>query len=91
MNAVVAQAQRLGMMLPLLVKPLLACGLPGAHEFQVIESLAGGATIKQDSIVQPVIPHNGPVYKVCVIGSQVSSKWHRILLPCVHSIPSQCS
>ena len=79
------------MMLPLLVKPLPACSLPGAHEFQLVESLAGGATIKQDSIVQPVIPHDGPVYKVCVIGSQVSSAADRMSLPCVYRYGAQCT
>lgn len=91
MNAVGAQAQSMGMMLPLLVKPLPACSLPGAHEFQLVESLAGGATIKHDSIVQPVIPHDGPVYKVCVIGSQVSSAADRMSLPCMYRYGAQCT
>ena len=73
MTAVWPKAQNRGMALPLLIKPLPACSLPGAHQFQLVESLAGADDIKQDSIVQPYIPHNGIVRKVCIVGSQVST------------------
>ena len=76
MSAIWPKAQDRGMALPLVVKPLPACSLPGAHQFQLMEYLAEADKIKQDSIVQPYIPHDGIVQKVCVVGSQVNPSWH---------------
>ncbi len=76
MTAVWPRAQDQGMALPLLMKPLPACSLPGAHRFRLVESLAGADDIKLDSIVQPYVPHDGIVHKVCVVGSQVRTNWH---------------
>lgn len=78
MTAVWARAQDLGMALPLLIKPLPACSLPGAHQFRLVESLAGAEDIRQDSVVQPYVSHDGIVSKVCVIGSQVSTSSARL-------------
>ncbi len=72
MAAIWPKAQDRGMTLPLVMKPLPACSLPGAHQFQLMESLAQTDKVKQDSIVQPYIPHDGIVEKICVVGSQVS-------------------
>lgn len=71
MPAVWAMARERGMSLPLLLKPLPACCLPGAHDFVLIESQADSADIAQDSVVQQFIPHNSTIHKVFVIGRQV--------------------
>ena len=73
MTTVWPKARDRGMALPLVMKPLPACSLPGAHQFQLMESLAEAGEVQQDSIVQPYIPHDGIVQKVCVVGSQVST------------------
>ena len=81
MHAVWAMARERDMSPPLLLKPLPACCLPGAHDFVLIESQADSADIAQDSIVQQFIPHNSIVHKVFVVGSQVST-CSRILQAC---------
>lgn len=91
MAAAWEKAQTLGMSLPLLIKPLPACSLPGAHDFQLVGSLAGIDRVTQDSIVQQFIPHNGTVYKIGVIGDQVSNRvaLSKLVL-CNKTLPSLC-
>ncbi|CAK0762619.1 hypothetical protein CVIRNUC_002975 [Coccomyxa viridis] len=71
MHAVWTMARERDMSPPLLLKPLPACCLPGAHDFVLIESQADSADIAQDSIVQQFIPHKSIVHKVFVVGCQV--------------------
>ena len=85
MHAVLAMARERDMQIPLLLKPLPACCLPGAHDFVLVESQAGSADFVQDSIVQQFIPHNGIVHKVFVVGSQVST-CSRILQACSRAV-----
>ena len=94
MAAVWARAQAQGMALPLLLKPLPACSLPGAHKFRLIESLAGAKNVEHDGIVQQFVPHNGIVYKICVVGYQVRNEAagvdcdvsNCVAIPIIHSI-----
>ena len=82
------------MALPLLLKPLPACSLRGAHKFRLIESLAGAEKIEHDGIVQQFVPHNGIVYKICVVGYQVCNEALKVdcdasdcmAIPTIHSI-----
>jgi hypothetical protein len=60
-----------GMAPPIIVKPLVACGIVDAHTMTLLLSTDARADLTYPAIAQQYINHSGILHKVSVIGSQV--------------------
>lgn len=62
-----------GMAAPVIVKPLVACGVSEAHAMTIVLRLAGfdGISRALPACVQEYVDHAAALYKVYVIGSEV--------------------
>lgn len=66
-----AAAVGAGLRLPIVCKPLLACGPPRSHELVVALRLSALADVPLPALLQEYVPHGGRIFKVYCVGEHV--------------------
>jgi hypothetical protein len=70
-----------GIELPCLVKPRVACGVPGAHAMALLLRASGGAgsRVALPALAQAFVPHRGTFHKCYSVGDAVFASSRRSL------------